>query len=156
MFRKSELCNASSYWLCRGHKDHSHSFRISYADGMHSVGKSRSPQLLQIVQHHRQGLFLFFVSCLFVLIILEHKDCSIHMVCERMDCDLLDHVIDKMPLHEDTLRDFLSQICSGVEYLHGMRIAHRDLKLENVVVRTRRDGSVEVRFFPFSCCSKRV
>ncbi|XP_033735047.1 testis-specific serine/threonine-protein kinase 3-like [Pecten maximus] len=48
--------------------------------------------------------------------------------------DLLRYVQKYGPLHEVLARHWFEQACSAVEYLHSKAIAHRDLKLENILL----------------------
>ncbi|XP_060071115.1 testis-specific serine/threonine-protein kinase 3-like [Ylistrum balloti] len=48
--------------------------------------------------------------------------------------DLLRYVQRYGPLHEVLARHWFDQSCKAVEYLHSQAIAHRDLKLENILL----------------------
>ena len=45
------------------------------------------------------------------------------------------------------------QIMSAIEYIHSQDIAHRDIKLENILI-DQRTGTVKLIDFGFSCFSK--
>ena len=49
------------------------------------------------------------------------------------------------PLPEKTARRFFQQVISGLEYVHSLGIAHRDLKLENILL----DGSNNCKICDF-------
>ncbi|KAG8068542.1 hypothetical protein GUJ93_ZPchr0005g15086 [Zizania palustris] len=51
--------------------------------------------------------------------------------------ELFDRIIDRGRFSEDEARYFFQQLICGVSYCHHMKICHRDLKLENVLL----DGS---------------
>ena len=50
---------------------------------------------------------------------------------------------------EDAGRFFLHQILDAMEYMHGKRVVHRDLKLENILVTDNLD--LKVADFGFAC-----
>ncbi|XP_066252779.1 testis-specific serine/threonine-protein kinase 3-like [Euwallacea similis] len=48
--------------------------------------------------------------------------------------DLLEYVLKKGPVSEAQARVWIRQLALAVQYLHGMDIAHRDLKCENCLI----------------------
>lgn len=48
--------------------------------------------------------------------------------------DLFDYVVHKENLTEDEAWPFFRQLILGVKYCHGKMVAHRDLKLENLLL----------------------
>lgn len=63
----------------------------------------------------------------------------------------LSHLMDSYgPLGEPTLKLYLRQLLSALEYLHSRDIVHRDIKASNVLVST--DG--QVRLSDFGCAGQ--
>ena len=84
-----------------------------------------------------------------------YRDKTGFMVLELADCDLHSFVennkvetsIGSIGLSESVAKRWFYQILSAVSYLHDNNIAHRDLKLENILVK---DNSVMLADFGFS------
>ena len=53
-------------------------------------------------------------------------------------------VAEDFDLTEAECVDFLRQICSGVEYLHGKSVIHLDLKPENIVCCEKDSSAVKI------------
>eukprot|EP00756_Hemistasia_phaeocysticola_P030375 Hpha_TRINITY_DN16283_c7_g1::TRINITY_DN16283_c7_g1_i1::g.16355::m.16355/K07359/CAMKK2; calcium/calmodulin-dependent protein kinase kinase 2 len=45
-----------------------------------------------------------------------------------------DGIVEGEPLADDTLRNYMSQIADGLQYLHDLNIVHRDIKPDNILV----------------------
>ena len=69
-----------------------------------------------------------------------------YMVLEYADGgDALKHIQTTGALSEDRARMWTSQIASAVRYMHDLDIAHRDLKLENLLL----DSSDNIKICDF-------
>lgn len=62
--------------------------------------------------------------------------------------DLLLYVQRNGPLSEQSARVWLLQLLAAVQYMHELGVAHRDLKLENVLISA--DRSLKIGDFGFS------
>ncbi len=62
--------------------------------------------------------------------------------------DLLEYILKNGKLSIDASKKFLSQIISAVQYLHGMNIVHRDLKLDNILIG--EEGNIKICDFGFA------
>lgn len=58
---------------------------------------------------------------------------SIYMVMELCQHDLYNYVQKHKTISEKEILDIFRQIVSGVKFLHDNGVAHRDIKLENVI-----------------------
>ncbi|CAH0397576.1 unnamed protein product [Chilo suppressalis] len=62
--------------------------------------------------------------------------------------DLLDFLTQNGPIPENQSRLWLRQIISGIQYIHTLNIAHRDLKCENVLITA--NYNVKITDFGFA------
>jgi len=70
-------------------------------------------------------------------------DHSVYLVSELLKGgELLDAVLEQTEGYsEDIARQCFQQLMQGIEYLHSQGVAHRDLKLENLLLVTKGDIS---------------
>ena len=65
------------------------------------------------------------------------------LVMEYMEKgELFDHIVSKRRLDEEEACKILEQMISGIEYIHKLRIVHRDLKLENVMMSDSSNSAI--------------
>ncbi|KAM3139984.1 hypothetical protein pb186bvf_007784 [Paramecium bursaria] len=67
------------------------------------------------------------------------------MVMEKLHIDLLDHVQSQM-LELGTILNYFKQMLIGLNQLHDLNIAHRDIKLENFMLT---DDLKQIKFIDF-------
>jgi serine/threonine protein kinase len=53
------------------------------------------------------------------------------------------------PINEDACRAMFRQIISGVDFLHSMGVAHRDISLENILLDA--EGEVKISDYGVAC-----
>ena len=69
-----------------------------------------------------------------MLVVVQDRQ-RVYMVLEYADGgDALKHIQSTGAISEDRARLWTSQIASAVRYMHDLDIAHRDLKLENLLI----------------------
>ena len=82
-------------------------------------------------------------------VIYEDFNKEVYMVMDLVDgVSLLDHIISHGHLKERNARPYFRQLLSAVEYCHRNCIAHRDLKVENILIDKR--GLVQLIDFGLS------
>jgi len=75
-----------------------------------------------------------------------------HLVCELVDGESLRAYAHRQPCHklpEQAARQYYRQVVDGVNYCHDHMVAHRDLKLENLLLDKSREG-VKIIDFGFA------
>ncbi|KAI8342579.1 kinase-like domain-containing protein, partial [Chlamydoabsidia padenii] len=64
--------------------------------------------------------------------------------------ELFEYVLSHRSLDEDTAKNLFAQLISSVNHMHGKGIAHRDLKLENLLFLDSQQTHLVVSDFGFS------
>jgi serine/threonine protein kinase len=82
-------------------------------------------------------------------------DCVPYLVMERSEGVLVGQMIrDQGVLAPALAIDLAAQVLDGLAAAHSSGIVHADVKSENVIVETRRDGTLVARLFDFGlACS---
>ncbi|XP_064424391.1 death-associated protein kinase 3 [Latimeria chalumnae] len=68
--------------------------------------------------------------------------------------ELFDFLAEKESLTEEEATQFLKQILDGVHYLHSKRIAHFDLKPENIMLLDKKVVSPRIKLIDFGIAHK--
>lgn len=78
---------------------------------------------------------------------------NVYLVVELVDGTSLYELLKKQSnrrISESSARSIIKQVLLGLKYCHNRCVAHRDIKLENVIIA--KDGSVKLIDFGFSTC----
>jgi len=59
---------------------------------------------------------------------------SVFLIMEYCDGGNLSQFLNKKPLKEKYVKEFMNQICSAVKYLYQHKILHRDIKPQNIMM----------------------
>jgi serine/threonine protein kinase len=73
-----------------------------------------------------------------------HREQSISLVLECAETDLRKELTDKYPLTDSVIKNYMKQILLGVYFLHSHRLIHRDIKLNNLLIK---NGVVKIADF---------
>lgn len=73
-----------------------------------------------------------------------------YIVMERIEGESMLDFVNNHPLQEERVcQDIFYQICRAIQYLHQRGIAHRDLKLDNIMI----DNQYKVKLLDFGLCN---
>ncbi|GFT28370.1 hypothetical protein NPIL_156911 [Nephila pilipes] len=76
----------------------------------------------------------------------------VYIFMELIHDDVLAYVRARGRLPEGETHDFFCQMVSALKYLHGLNIAHRDLKCENIMI----DENHKIKLIDFGFCRSTV
>ena len=74
---------------------------------------------------------------------------EVYIVMEMATGDLLEQIMEQGPLSEAEAKKIFSAVVKAIEYCHSKNVAHRDLKLENILL----NASGEAKVTDFGFCS---
>jgi serine/threonine-protein kinase/endoribonuclease IRE1 len=88
----------------------------------------------------------------------EQRDTFLYIALELCPASLYE-LIDQPLAFPDLVRDLdpkraLRQITSGIRHLHKLKIVHRDIKPQNILVSTSKHGGVRMLISDFGLCKK--
>ncbi|KAI5477213.1 serine/threonine-protein kinase/endoribonuclease IRE1 [Pseudohyphozyma bogoriensis] len=88
----------------------------------------------------------------------EQRDTFLYIALELCPASLFD-LIDQPSTFPDLVRDLdskraLRQITGGIRHLHKLKIVHRDIKPQNILVSTSKHGGVRMLISDFGLCKK--
>jgi len=111
---------------------------------LRTLGPAEQKQVQQEIQFLQQYRHPNIIR----LLDLERTEDFIYLALEFAESDLFTYLSRTGPLGEDQARFIFKQIVDALAYLHGNRVVHRDLKLENFVITA--GGAVKIIDFGLS------
>ncbi|KAL7580832.1 hypothetical protein ACA910_001106 [Epithemia clementina (nom. ined.)] len=151
---KEKLHKSSSaqIWAC-SHKRSKEDYAVKIipnTPGRKSVtGKSVSDSI-----HHELAVLTSAKhSHIIEIIDFFEDDDNFYLVMERMDGgDVFDRIIDMNKYTEKDARDLAKFLLEAVHLLHTKNIAHRDLKPQNILLKSKKDNAdIKLADFGFAC-----
>uniref|UniRef100_A0A7S2Y4M6 Protein kinase domain-containing protein n=1 Tax=Entomoneis paludosa TaxID=265537 RepID=A0A7S2Y4M6_9STRA len=149
---KLHKSSSAQIWACT-HKETKDGFAVKIipnTPGRKSVtGKSVSDAI-----HHELAVLK---SCkhshIIEIIDFFEDDDNFYLVMERMDGgDVFDRIIDKQKYTEKDARDLSRFLLEAVHLIHSKDIAHRDLKPQNILLKSKESNAdIKLADFGFAC-----
>lgn len=110
-----KICAVKSINKIYEQNEHDHA-RIFNEQLMVKVARLRHPNIVQMFEYiETENYYLFFME-----------------LCPGGD--MLHYIRRRRKLEEPMAKNFFRQIMKGIAYLHARNIAHRDIKLENILL----------------------
>lgn len=118
---KCQKLTDGTFWACK---------KMKQTYGSHEqVNKLREIQAMRRLNPHPNILDLQEV-------IFDKRSGMLVLICELMDMNIYELIKDKRTyLPEETVKNYMYQLCKSVDHIHRLGIFHRDVKPENVLVK---------------------
>lgn len=149
---KLHKSSTAQIWACT-HKETNENYAVKVipnTPGRKAVtGKSVSDSI-----HHELAVLKSAKhSHIIEIIDFFEDDDNFYLVMERMDGgDVFDRIIDMTKYTEKDARDLAKFLLEAVHLLHTKNIAHRDLKPQNILLKSKKDNAnIKLADFGFAC-----
>lgn len=110
-----------TFWACKKMKQ-------TY-NSSEQVNKLREIQAMRKLNPHPNILDLQEV-------IFDKRSGMLVLICELMDLNIYELIRDRRNyLPEETVKNYMYQLCKSVDHIHRLGIFHRDVKPENVLIK---------------------
>ncbi|ORX73150.1 Pkinase-domain-containing protein, partial [Linderina pennispora] len=106
--------------------------RHLFSSGLSKVFEREVSILKQLKQAHVVPLHELHIDKERIYIFMEYLDGG----------DLFSYLSEHGPFTESGCRPIFKQICSAVRYLHSNGVTHRDLKLDNILIKKTPSGAI--------------
>lgn len=109
-------------------------------------GKIDDPNIVREIYYHKQLRHRNIVK-LFEVVKTETQLWIVLEYCEGNE--LFYHIYDQRRLDIESTKSIFYQIVEGIRYVHSLNLAHRDLKLENILMADTKKTIVKLTDFGF-------
>lgn len=109
-------------------------------------GLLEDPNIVREIYYHRQLRHRNIVK-LYEVVKTETQLWMVMEYCEGNE--LYYHIYEKRRLDAESARNIFYQIVEGIRYVHSLNLAHRDLKLENILMADKKKSIVKLTDFGF-------
>jgi serine/threonine protein kinase len=150
---KIETCQSGVSWECT-HKYKREVYAVKVIERREERKKTvNGRSLTEAVLHEAAILDSLNHKHVVKFIDFFEEDDYFYLVTERMyGGDLFDRIIHKKHYSEKDARGLARVLIEAVNYLHSQRVAHRDLKPQNLLLKTDNDDpDIKIADFGFAC-----
>lgn len=140
-------------YLCRLRSDESCDYAMKVVDREALAAKKKTQRaemekkILKLLDHP-------FLPTLYAEFNASHFSCIVMEYCSGGDLHSLRHKLPSKRFSLSSARFYAAEVLVALEYLHMLGIIYRDLKPENVLVRS--DGHIMLSDFDLSLCSDSI
>ncbi|XP_021851020.2 protein kinase PINOID [Spinacia oleracea] len=153
LIRKVGAGDISTVYLCRLRSDESCEYAMKVVDQQMLAIKNKTQRaemekkILKLLDHP-------FLPTLYAQFHASHFSCIVMEYCSGGDLHSLRHTLPYHRFPLSSARFYAAEVLVALEYLHMLGIIYRDLKPENVLVRS--DGHIMLSDFDLSLCSHSI
>jgi serine/threonine protein kinase len=152
---KIQDCQSGVSWECK-HKHQGEVYAVKVIPRNQEIKKTANGRgLAEAVLHEAAILDSLNHKNVVKFIDFFEEDDNFYLVTERMyGGDLFDRMIQKKHYTEKDARDLARVLLQAVSYLHDQRIAHRDLKPQNLMLKkvdSDDPEDIKIADFGFAC-----
>uniref|UniRef100_A0A7C8YWQ5 non-specific serine/threonine protein kinase n=1 Tax=Opuntia streptacantha TaxID=393608 RepID=A0A7C8YWQ5_OPUST len=149
LVRRVGAGDISTVYLCRLRSDESCEYAMKVVD-REALAHKRKTQRAEMEKKILKLLDHPFLPTLYAEFDASHFSCIVMEYCSGGDLHSLRHKLPSKRFSLSSARFYAAEVLVALEYLHMLGIIYRDLKPENVLVRS--DGHIMLSDFDLSLC----
>ncbi|KAK9714340.1 hypothetical protein RND81_06G087100 [Saponaria officinalis] len=153
LVRRVGAGDISTVYLCRLRSDENCEYAMKVVD-REALAVKKKTQRAEMEKKILKMLDHPFLPTLYAQFDASHFSCIVMEYCSGGDLHSLRHKQPSKRFSLDSARFYVAEVLVALEYLHMLGIIYRDLKPENVLVRS--DGHIMLSDFDLSLCSDSI
>ncbi|KAL9224946.1 hypothetical protein vseg_000922 [Gypsophila vaccaria] len=153
LVRRVGAGDISTVYLCRLRSDEKCEYAMKVVD-REALAVKKKTQRAEMEKKILRMLDHPFLPTLYAQFDASHFSCIVMEYCSGGDLHSLRHKLPSKRFSLDSARFYAAEVLVALEYLHMLGIIYRDLKPENVLVRS--DGHIMLSDFDLSLCSNSI